>query len=110
MKIRKFAAGMFAASALTVGTLTATAGPAFATPTDCSWARYTSATSIVAVCHGGTGSYAAKITCKHYYGSAGDFYYTTGYGAYKSATSGQASYAYCPGSGETFSSGGLALR
>ncbi|MET7833650.1 hypothetical protein [Micromonospora sediminicola] len=101
-------AGLFAAAALSTGAVVATAAPALATPTNCSWAKYT-ATSIVAVCHGGTGQYRARITCRHYYGAAGDYYYTNGYGSWKSASSGQASYAYCPASGETFSSGGLDL-
>lgn len=108
MGIRRLAAGIFAASAMTVSALAATGSPALATPTDCSWARYTT-NSIVAVCHGGTGYYAAKITCRHWYAGGTEYYYTYAYGPYKTAGSGQPSYAYCP-SGDQYSTGGVALK
>lgn len=96
-----------AAAMATGATIAPTA--AYATPNNCSWARYTD-TSIVGICTSGTGQYQVKITCQHWFqypGGTWSFYRTYGYSSVKSI--GQHGYAYCPGAGEVFENGGFVI-
>lgn len=104
MAIRRLLTGI-ALAAVSASTVLFNASPAHATPSDCSWARYTS-TSIVGTCRKGTGRFVVRITCKHRI-NALTFYYTYGYSSTKNI--GEVGYAYCPGAGETFHNGGFVL-
>jgi hypothetical protein len=103
---RKLAAAVLTVTAATSGVVALTGSPALATPNDCSSAKYT-ATSVVAICNGGSGSFRARITCDNPGpGPLAD----VGYGSWHTVASRTPSYAYCPRAGERYDSGGVEIR
>ncbi|MCY1144937.1 hypothetical protein OWR29_43660 [Actinoplanes sp. Pm04-4] len=93
MNIRRAAGLAVSALALTGAGVIATAGPALATPQNCTHGRASAGASI-AYCSSGTGSYMARIQCK--ITISGKTYYKSGYGSWQKVGSGAYSTAYCP--------------
>ncbi|MCY1144936.1 hypothetical protein OWR29_43655 [Actinoplanes sp. Pm04-4] len=106
MMRRKLAAMALTVTAATSGVVGLTSSPAMATPTNCSWARYT-ANSIVAICNGGSGNFRARITC-HNSGPGGIL--VSAVGSWKTVASRSPSYAYCPKAGDTYEYGGINIQ